>query len=146
MHPEMLTVWFCLFPCLRRHTHTQIKAFTQWWRLKLARLGVTIDDLCAEIPSGVLPCRLMEALTSKPVKHNAVPKNRYQNIENHTAFLSAVAADGVKLLNIGPEDLLEGNPKLICGLTWQLIRKYEIGQSNEPGKSSSDELLAWVRL
>ena len=48
----------------------------------------------------------------------------------------------MKLVNIGAEDLHDGKKKLVLGLTWTLILKYEIS------KFGIDEnmILKWVRL
>ena len=111
------------------------------------------------------------------------PKNRFQKIENHSMFFAALKAQGVKLVNIGPEDLVsrtplpasccyslplrwrcagaalrrrgtvrchrvpclawqvDGNPKLVLGLTWQLINKFEMQKNG----TDPEEILAWVR-
>ena len=57
--------------------------------------------LYEDVRTGVLPCKLLEVLTGKPIKHNANPQSRYHYLENSGAFLAAVAAEGVKLVNIG---------------------------------------------
>ena len=36
--------------------------------------------------------------------------------------------------------MLEGNPKLVLGVTWQLILKFEINQNS----ANVEDLLAWV--
>lgn len=46
-------------------------------------------------------------------------------------------------LNVGPEDLHNGNLKLILGLIWTLIRRYQI-RSTGRALSTKDALLAWV--
>lgn len=44
-------------------------------------------------------------------------------------------------MSVGPKDVAEGNPKLILGLTWLLILRFELS------KFSADiqELLKWVK-
>ena len=46
--------------------------------------------------------------------------------ENLNIFLNQLKARQIKLVNIGAEDLVEGNQKLVLGLTWTLILRYEI--------------------
>lgn len=40
--------------------------------------------------------------------------------------LDALREDRVKLVNIGSQDIVEGNLKLILGLIWCLIQRYQI--------------------
>eukprot|EP00965_Chrysotila_dentata_P203944 6182045-Pleurochrysis_carterae.AAC.5 len=62
-------------------------------------------------------------------------------LENQQTFLNLVTSNKIKLVNIGAEDLSEGKPTLVLGLTWTLILHFEIH------KYSTDEqqLLRWVR-
>jgi hypothetical protein len=50
--------------------------------------------------------------------------NRYELVENHVAALKyARAALGIKVVNMGPQDFIEGKAfHLILGLLWQLVR------------------------
>ena len=47
------------------------------------------------------------------------------------------------LLYAGPEDIHEGNLKLILGLIWTLIKEYQIKSSGQ-GMSTKKALLAWI--
>ena len=73
--------------------------------------------------------------------HGAARISRW--IPHHDAGLPVcqVKQRGVRLVNIGGEDLVDGNRKLILGLTWSLILKFEIQ------KYGADEarLLKWAR-
>ena len=62
-------------------------------------------------------------------------------LENHNIFLQQLKAKSIKLVNIGGEDLWSGDRKLILGLTWTLILRYEIHQF---GRNEA-ELLSWAR-
>ena len=42
----------------------------------------------------------------------------------------------------GPEDIVNGNLKLILGLIWHLILRYQIGKSKFPTKKL---MLAWLQ-
>lgn len=50
------------------------------------------------------------------------PKNAFEKIENHTLALGAAKKLGCSIVNIGPEDLLQGKPRLVLGLLWQIIK------------------------
>ena len=73
-------------------------------------------------------------------KYNRKPTNTFQKGENLVIFLETVKSKGIKLVNIGPDDLQGGNQRLILGLTWTLILRYEV-QKYGAGEM---ELLKWV--
>lgn len=77
--------------------------------MTLAPLAVSINVLYEDVRSGVLPCRLLELLTGNAVPHNRSPKNRYHYLENQSSFLKAVAAERIKLVNIGAEGLTDNS-------------------------------------
>lgn len=47
-------------------------------------------------------------------------------------------------MNIGPEDLVDENLRIILGLIWSLILRYQIKADKGDGGARS-ELLEWVR-
>ena len=69
------------------------------------------------------------------------PVNQHQFLENANLALRAMARDGIKLVNIGAEDVVNGNLRLVMGLIWRLILKYQISQSKVPPKKL---MLSWV--
>jgi len=46
-------------------------------------------------------------------------------------------------MNAGPQDIYNGNLKLILGLIWTLIRRFQI-RSTGRGLSTKDAMLAWI--
>ena len=59
-----------------------------------------------------------------------------------TSFCISPENDGIKLVNIGNEDIVKGNLKLILGLIWSLIVRYQIGRSKFPPRKL---MLAWLQ-
>jgi filamin len=61
-----------------------------------------------------------------------------QQLENLTFCLDFLKKEGIKLVGIGPGDIAEGNQKLILGLIWTIILRYQIqvseGASAKQGK------------
>ena len=122
-------------------TAQQLKTFTRWWNSHLMERGEPVTDLCEQINSGVLAFRLLEALEgfpAAPVQRGkckimgrtivAKPKMKLQRMENLSMFLDVITKDkGIKLVNIGPSDVEEGNITIILGLTFELIKFYELG-------------------
>ena len=91
---------------------------------------------------GAMCVNLIEVLSgSLAGKHHATPKTKYQMLENQGVFLDMLRSKGIRLVNIGNEDLVEGNRTLILGLTWTLILRYEIQKYG----ADENELLRWVR-
>lgn len=142
----------------------QLQTFTRWWDSYLGPRGDTVTDLCEQIQSGVLPFRLLEALEGLEAAAvqrgkckimgatvNVSPKMTLQRMENLNAFFRVLQDDKkIKLVNIGSEDICAGKLGLVLGLTWELIKFYELGgRAAKKGKGASDggvsgELLAWV--
>jgi len=50
------------------------------------------------------------------------PRNTFEISQNHVLTLEAAKEIGLKIVNIGPTDLITKTPHLVLGLTWQLIR------------------------
>lgn len=124
----------------------QLKTFTRWWSAELPK-GYMLPGggLVEGVAESVLPVVLLQALTREPIKHNApetINGNRLKKLENHQAFLDRVKSIGIDLVNIGAEDLADGNMTLILGLTWKLITHFSEGMLTEAGGT---ELLAWAR-
>lgn len=97
-------------------------------------------DFC----DGTLLCILVESLQKRPLKPswNKNPNNQHHYLENATKALNAIEADGIKLVNIGNVDIVNGNVKLILGLIWSLIVRYQIGRSKFPPRKL---MLAWLQ-
>ena len=104
------------------HDAMQLKTFTRWWHSVLSPRGVEVTDLLNQIKPGVIGIQLIEALTGELAgRYNRKPKNQYQHLENQLTFIGQVKAKGLRLVNIGAEDLAAGERKLVLGLTWTLI-------------------------
>jgi filamin len=101
--------------------------------------------LTHDLASGVLLKELLEQISGKPVctSFNKNPKMRVQQIENVNASLKFLTNEGIKLVGIDGGNVVDGNLKLILGLIWMIILRFQI-QVNE-GNSARAELLEWVR-
>ncbi|CCL98843.1 uncharacterized protein FIBRA_00849 [Fibroporia radiculosa] len=65
--------------------------------------------------------------------------------ENVNKALEFISSRGVKLTNIGPEDIIDGNLKLILGMIWTLILRFTIADISEEGLSAKEGLLLWCQ-
>lgn len=121
----------------------QANTFRNWVNEHLP-VHLRVKDLSQDLSDGVVLCTLVEALQARPIKPswNRRPGNQHHYLENVTCALNAVEQDGVKLVNIGNVDIVNGNLKLILGLIWSLIVRYQIGRSKFPPRKL---MLAWLQ-
>lgn len=49
------------------------------------------------------------------------------------------------MTNIGAEDVVDGNRKIVLGLIWTLILRFTISEINEEGMSAKEGLLLWCQ-
>ncbi|EMD47379.1 filamin 2, putative [Entamoeba histolytica HM-1:IMSS-B] len=122
---------------------TQKKTFTKWANVQLSGAYV-INDVETDLNDGLILISLFEALRKQKVqfRYNKKPKMRVAKLENTEQALNFIKADGVKLVNIDAQNIVDGNLTLILGLLWTLILKYQIAQNKMD--ASKNALLEWV--
>jgi len=103
-----------------------------------------ITNLETDLADGLKLINLLEIISAKEIgaRYNKQPKMKPQLLENVSLALKFIANQHIKLTNIGPEDITDGNLKLILGLIWTLILRFQIQRGGFEGKA---ELLEWVR-
>lgn len=122
----------------------QKKTFTRWANTFLKERMMKVDDLEVDLCDGVNLINLLEIISSKTIgKYNKAPKIRTQKLENNLFALKFLQSENIKLVNIGNEDIVDGKLKLILGLIWTIILRYQI--HIEEGKSARSDLLKWVQ-
>jgi len=123
----------------------QKRTFTRWANNFLLERMMKIEDLGTDLSDGLLLINLLEIISSKPIpSYNKKPKIRAQKLENTGTSLQFLKNEGIKLVAIGPEDITDCNLKLILGLIWTIILRYQI-QKSSAGGSAKNDLLEWVR-
>ncbi|XP_058054906.1 filamin-A [Anopheles bellator] len=122
----------------------QANTFKNWVNEHLRESGLQVVEFHEDFCDGTFLCALVEGLQKRPLKPawNKRPANQHHYLENVTTALNAIEADGVKLVNIGNVDIVNGNVKLILGLIWSLIVRYQIGRSKFPPRKL---MLAWLQ-
>ncbi|KAK6429604.1 alpha-actinin, partial [Oleoguttula sp. CCFEE 5521] len=73
------------------------------------------------------------------------PKMRVQRFENANIALDFIKGRKIQLTNIGAEDIVDGNRKIILGLIWTLILRFTISDINDQGLSAREGLLLWCQ-
>ncbi|CAB4009606.1 plastin-3-like [Paramuricea clavata] len=99
-------------------------------------------DLFKKVENGILLCKLINLSAPDTVDERAInikpedKMNIYLKQENQILALNSASAIGCYIVNIGPEDLMNGTPHLVLGLIWQIIRiglLAKINLANVPG-------------
>eukprot|EP00043_Microstomoeca_roanoka_P006579 m.64030 g.64030 ORF g.64030 m.64030 type:complete len:445 (-) comp13474_c2_seq2:59-1393(-) len=135
---------------------TQKSTFTNWVNVQLEKGGhkqAEDDGVVDAFKNGVALIQMLEIVSGKPFKrYSRDPKLRVHQIENISNALSFLKEEGLTLVNIGPEDVADGNTKLVLGLIWTIIYHYQIAvalknapSANAKKTSAKDLLLEWVR-
>ncbi|KAJ1551036.1 hypothetical protein HK096_003533 [Nowakowskiella sp. JEL0078] len=122
-------------------------AFTNWInnKLKLKEV-VPIADLRTELSSGEKLIQLLEIIGDESLgRYNKNPKLRIQKVENMNTALAFIKRRGVNLTNIGAEDIVDSNQKLILGLIWTIILRFTIADISEDGLTAKEGLLLWCQ-
>ncbi|KAL7269350.1 alpha-actinin [Rhizina undulata] len=126
---------------------TQDKTFRKWLNTKLAIRNIApCISLQTGLSDGVLLIHLLEILGGESLgKYAANPRLRVQKCENVHKALEFVRGRGIQLFNIGAEDIVDGNLKLILGLLWMLILRFTITDITAEGLTAKEGLLLWCQ-
>lgn len=126
---------------------TQHKAFLRWANTYLESKEIEpMKDLINDFSSGVRLIQLLEIIGNESLgKYNKAPRMKVQKAENVNMALTFIKHRGILLHNIGAEDIIDGNLKLILGLLWILILRFTISEINEEGLSAKEGLLLWCQ-
>ncbi|KAJ9244624.1 hypothetical protein DTO169E5_1445 [Paecilomyces variotii] len=126
--------------------NVQQKTFTKWLNNKLLIRKVAIEDLVHDLSDGVILIHLLEILGGESLgRYASKPKLRVQKFENVNKSLDFIKGRGIQMTNIGAEDIVDGNRKIILGLIWTLILRFTISDINEEGMTAKEGLLLWCQ-
>ena len=125
----------------------QTKTFTKWVNSKLKKAGFPqIENIFNDLSSGVALANLLASLGKFIPKYNNTPHSRIQKMENLNIILEFIRHLNISLVNIGPEDIVDGDQKLILGLIWTLISKMSMSEVlTSEFLSLREEILAWAQ-
>ncbi|KAL8939304.1 MAG: hypothetical protein Q9211_002800 [Gyalolechia sp. 1 TL-2023] len=124
----------------------QEKTFTKWLNSKINVRQVSINNLVTDLSDGVILIHLLEILGNESLgRYASKPKLRVQRFENVNKALDFIKSRGIQMTNIGAEDVVDGNKKIILGLIWTLILRFTINDINEEGMTAKEGLLLWCQ-
>jgi len=123
----------------------QAKTFSKWINAQL-KGGATVNDITLDLQDGQVLAKLLLALSGEGItKINTKPNMRIQKVENVGKCLKFITDHDVKLVGIGAEEIVDGNPKMTLGLIWTLILRFVIVGLSEEGLSAKQGLLLWCQ-
>ncbi|XP_052120778.1 spectrin beta chain, non-erythrocytic 1 isoform X4 [Frankliniella occidentalis] len=133
--------------------HIQKKTFTKWMNSFLQKARMEVEDLFTDLADGKKLLKLLEIISGEKLGKPNNGKMRVHKVENVNKSLAFLSTK-VRLESIGAEDIVDGNPRLILGLIWTIILRFQIqeieidvDEENESSekKSAKDALLLWCQ-
>jgi len=119
----------------------QKKTFCGWVNMHLAKKDMRVSNLEKDFSDGVRLIALLEVLNGEKIegRYYKNPKSKPYMIDNvHFALNIITDVFGVKLIHCSPEDIVDGNIKIILGMLWRLINRFQL-----PADNSRTWLLNW---
>ena len=92
-------------------------------------LDFQINDLFTDLADGKYLMRLLEIISGERLGKPNSGKMRVHKIENVNKCLAFLHTK-VRLESIGAEDIVDGNPRLILGLIWTIILRFQVKKKN----------------
>ncbi|XP_045200406.2 filamin-B-like isoform X2 [Mercenaria mercenaria] len=123
----------------------QETTFKNWCNEQLKVSGRSIENLATDMCDGVCLAALVESLQFRKIgRVYTKPTSKIQKLQNVSLALKAITDDNVKLVNVGGDDIVNGNIKIIFGLIWSLVQRYQI--SGRKSKAPPKKLMTiWFR-
>ncbi|CDS39395.1 Spectrin alpha actinin [Echinococcus multilocularis] len=103
----------------------QKRAFTIWVNKHLSEHGFFVNDLFRDFQSGHLLIKLIEILSGQSLSIEYGP-TRVHCIQNVQRVLEFLRFRKVRIVNIRPDEIVDGNPKLTLGLIWIIILHFHL--------------------
>jgi hypothetical protein len=112
---------------------------------KVINRSVAVKSLVSDLSDGIILIHLLEVLSNESLgRYASSPKLRVQKFENVNKSLEYIKSRGIQMTNIGAEDVVDGNRKIILGLIWTLILRFTISDINQEGMTAKEGLLLKV--
>ncbi|MEE6492821.1 hypothetical protein FKM82_016648 [Ascaphus truei] len=129
----------------------QKKTFTKWVNSHLALVSCRISDLYLDLRDGRMLIKLLEVLSGEQLPKRTKGRMRIHCLENVDKALHFLKEQRVHLENIGPHDIVNGNHRLILGLIWTIILRFQlqdilIETQGRETRSAKDALLLWCQM
>ena len=125
----------------------QKRAFSKWVNASLRGQGAPVVDLFIDMSDGSKLIQLLKHLSKGELLAPSRGRLRIHKLQNVGVALNFLRASKVKLENMIPESIVDGSPRLILGLVWTIIHKFQMQEIKLEGdaKSARDALLYWCQ-
>lgn len=125
----------------------QKRTFTRWVNSFLRHQDIQIEDLYQNLGDGTALLKLLEIISSTDLPRPSRGRLRVHKLENCNKALQFLKANKVRLENIDPENIVSGDGRLILGLIWTIILRFQIAEIKLEGDAASakDALLYWCQ-
>ncbi|KAL5270487.1 hypothetical protein ACHWQZ_G001266 [Mnemiopsis leidyi] len=128
----------------------QKKTFTKWCNSHLAKVSIRVSDLYTDLCDGRVLLKLLEVLSGDKWAKPSRGTMRFHQLENNEKVFSYLKHAKIKVENMGPEDIVDGNQRLILGLIWTIILRFQIQDitfetEDDEKKSAKEALMLWTQ-
>ena len=112
----------CIRSLQEEMLNIQKKTFTKWMNSVLQKANMEVEDLLTNLTDGRKLLKLLEIISGEKLGEpnpGMMIFHRIENVNKSLAFLHTK----VRVENIGAEDIVDGNPRMILGLIiiWTII-------------------------
>jgi len=117
----------------------QKKTFTKWVNSHMAKRGQSVTEFTSDFQDGLKLISFFEIISNKDIgsRYEKKPKMKIHYIQNVSTALKFLAEQKVKLVSISAEDIVDGNLKLILGMIWTIILRFQIEDISVEGNAFS---------
>lgn len=125
-------------------TEVQSRVFSRWvnWVLKEKGKDIEIKQL-ADLSDSYAFATFCEAVTGLRARAiNRRPRLRLQHFENVAIGMELLKEAGVRIMSVGPEDIISFNLRIVLGLMWSTFLSAEW---RDRSGSLKETLLGWAK-
>ncbi|CAH1791427.1 unnamed protein product [Owenia fusiformis] len=123
----------------------QRKTFTAWCNSHLRKAGTQIEEIEEDFRQGLKLMLLLEVISGEQLPKPDKGRMRFHKIANVNKALDFIESKGVKLVSIGPEEIVDGNVKMTLGMIWTIILRFAIQDISVEELSAKEGLLLWCQ-
>ncbi|CAM9537578.1 unnamed protein product [Chrysoparadoxa australica] len=130
----------------------QKKVFTNWINNKVAQknMGLKVEELFTDLQDGMVLYHLLEVLSKQSLRVLGKVKperNKIKKIANMNIVWRYLGTT-IKMVGIGPTDIVDGHVTLTLGMIWSLIVFFmgkDLGDAGEDLGTLKKRIMEWVQ-